>query len=416
VIPGLTTDTSLLLTLSGEIELDDERQTAPVAGELALLITARFQGGAEIELRWLKLYSFRPDGSRDRERGIYLLGLMGSGKLTESPRESSISVGIEARVYQVSPEQAGANLEVGMRELPGLAIFKGRLEGILTAGSEARMAFLRSQLVLSEGELLTGVRGLALQFTPVPVTVLAAEVTVDRRGMRTLAPAPVTQGLWLQPVQFGADPKQHLEATGRFWKSQHDNAVTIWGKCCIRIMAKDCYTCVDNALRSSTDPDALLACLPADLQKPNVIPVFMLDLDLTNDSGGHTYPAGTGADVILLSAESKGNPAMLAHEIGHALNGEHPARDNRPCVKHKGKWQADPCTVLRPSGSASRPCTTLNSDCNCYNAVSVLQGSLLADSCVAQPDALPIDGCNDEPKGVGVLQALKRALEKLLGR
>ncbi|HVT60347.1 MAG TPA: hypothetical protein VHR45_18385 [Thermoanaerobaculia bacterium] len=411
MLPELAVNTSLLLKLLGRVALDAAPEGAPVRGELALLVKTLSPDGAEagVEMRWFRLYSSRPDGTRDEESGIYILGVRGGGKLMQSSAEASLSFDLEARVYQAAPARAAADLEERPEEeAPGFAIFKGRLEGSLAPGTDVSLSFQQSHLALSDGRLLSGVRGLALQFAPATPTVLSPATVLDLEGRRVSAAASIEHSLRLQPVQFAAYGQR--PATGRFWDLQYKAAVNIWGKCCIRILAENLCTCANSGLRSSTNTRMLLQCLPA--LKAHVVPVFMVDRSL-GDSGGQRDPA-TG--VIVLSGDCKGNPALLAHEIGHVLNGKHPLASHARCTgKDKyGFWQADPCTVLNPSGSAMRPCPELNSDCNCKNADSPWLEPL--GTCVTKPDELPRDGCRDDSLYERVFALLKSGLDTLLGR
>jgi hypothetical protein len=138
----------------------------------------------------------------------------------------------------------------------------------------------------------------------------------------------------------------------------------IWGKCCIDIVEILPPATID-------DPDLKICGYPADvietkLYKPiqNVIPIFFVAADF-GLGGGYTDLDGSALAATVLTEYCEDNPNLLAHELGHVFDGDHPDADPKTT---ENDWIGDVCTVLKPTNSLSEKNPELNTLHNCEEA------------------------------------------------
>jgi hypothetical protein len=148
--------------------------------------------------------------------------------------------------------------------------------------------------------------------------------------------------------------------TGGSMAFQFPMAKQIWGGCCVKILDRPprVFTRQEiemkgiDAIIDKGVPDGIAALYD---DNPLVVEIFFVTHDLKDYGGGATLNGGMSQAKIVLTDQSSTNHQLLAHELGHVFNGDH------PFSKDPTFWPADPNTVLSPT----KPNPVANTLSNC---------------------------------------------------
>jgi len=183
----------------------------------------------------------------------------------------------------------------------------------------------------------------------------------------------------IRPVFFLYDQDDHV--TGSSLQSQVDAARRIWEKCCIYLDVLEPKKIVDKDRNKSNNPEFIASGFD---DKPNIIEVYMVNGDVP--TGGVTLGYGQSQAKVVITEKNLTNNNLLAHELGHVLNGDHPGSTTDPRL-----WTADWGTVLQPSCPPGGLNPDKNTLCNCRracNPAAVPSGAV--GGCCMFPDLIII--------------------------
>jgi hypothetical protein len=378
----------LLVRVGGFGRLEEgSTERVSVAGEISLLVGPGDASILPVKLLRLGLYAGTPASWRGSIAKVTASAFTGEGQIRAA---DAIGLRIELEIQATlsfQPLQRGMvpfDAERGVFLAPREP-FGGALRGLLAPRPEAtpnRLLLLSGELLLlphgSEGGRLSyfsvDLAGSEIEVLDFPPALDDADALASGYGRQ----------LTLQPVQF-VDDNGGGTPTGTSSQAQLDDANEVWNKCCIALVSLPMRTVPSTALRFETDPVTLSKS--AGSVPGKALLLFFSDDSLRGDGGGLTHYPGMGCDVIILTSNTGRNRYLLAHEIGHALNGLHP-RSGPPHATGRGQpWVAERCTVLEPS-QPGQPNPSVNTQFNCANAWSPVIGST-GFLCTLNPDQPP---------------------------
>jgi len=181
---------------------------------------------------------------------------------------------------------------------------------------------------------------------------------IRKRGQQSSCPGleNVEKVLTIRPVVFERDGI----LTGISMADQFRIAQGLWGGCCVKLLVLEARVMTRKEIEDlgrtnnvdSGEVDGIARCFS---DAPGIVEVFFVAHDLASYGGGATLNGGMSQAKVVVTDQISGNPALLAHEVGHVFNGDHP-NSTDPTF-----WAADSGTVLTPG----HPNPELNSLSNC---------------------------------------------------
>lgn len=249
------------------------------------------------------------------------------------------------------------------RLIPATETFSGSLRGVLR--ESARVPdnfFFEGSLSLDyQSGGLGWIRHLDLpfassQFLRVPAPSLGAEL----------------YRLRVQAVGFSDDPGDPSPSGQGVWWQQFQRAAAVWGDFGVQLdLVENRLHVVKNpALKMETDPKKIrLGWTNPD---KDVVEFFFSSGELS-DGGGITLSCGSALASVVLT-DQQPHPDLLAHEIGHVLNGVHPGAKPYP-----GEWVGEPGSIMEVPVLGKPASVLLRPDTLFRNAVlAVIQPTFLS--------------------------------------
>ena len=176
--------------------------------------------------------------------------------------------------------------------------------------------------------------------------------------------------LEIDPIGFsrlGSGPH-----TGTSLASKRPAADRLWRKCCVQLHLRPLRVITDPGRFAETDPSRI----PRWNDFQGAVRVYFMDA-MTGHGGGFTQQHGM-VEARIMIADQDANPNLLAHEIGHALGGDHPHGHGSIL------WPGDPGTILEPSGAVGKPNPSRNTLSNCCQVRN--SGLVTGHRCRMTPD------------------------------
>jgi len=281
---------------------------------------------------------------------ISVLGIDGKeGDISdEAEGVSFVSIPIRALVLYDAVDELRGFQKKGDRLLSFVETFVGQLQGSIrrVEGPTADLAFDQGSLVLSyKGGGLGWIRDLAISLDGFSVSRLRPSHDLLQPQFR----------LRIRPVGFktSCDDETPSGASARI---QLDEAVKIWRNCGIDLDVQETIYVVNPDLKFGTDVQEMRrGWRDSDLR---TIEVFFSASSEMPDGGGQSVSCGMANAAIAVTDDSKELPRLVAHEIGHILNGIHPADPAKD-----GEWNGPRDSVLEPSGGPDQLVVLGNDKC-----------------------------------------------------
>lgn len=258
--------------------------------------------------------------------------------------------------------------------------FSGTLSGVIEReeiAGEVRWRFRDGTLAFQaqEGKRLSAVSQLSLPLAGAPLYILPESQTPwicpRRRGS-------VRRFLSVRPVVFEWDGA----LTGTSMVKQFEVVDLLWGKCCVDLIRLDPKIITEKEIESSPGlSEAIRNGEASRISKafkdnPNIIEIFFVSHDLADSGGAATFNGGMSQAKIVITDQNSNNPQLLAHEMGHVFNGDHPASTDQ------NFWTGDPGTVLNP-GIPNPPANTIH-NCRRVNNPALLTGKPPLTCCIKE--------------------------------
>jgi len=272
---------------------------------------------------------------------ISVLGIPneGGGMISDKGEDTAfVNIAMKALVLYEAVDKRLGFRQKDDRFLSFVEAFTGSLHGsVRSAGGSTE------ELIVEQGSLnlsyqtggLGWIRDLAIPLDGLVVSRLHSSPGIIKPRF----------GLRVRPVGFKIS-KDDPTPSGSSWEPQLRQAVEIWNHCGIRLDVQEIEYIVDKNLKFSMDvremrqgwkdPDA------------RTIEVYFSTSDLP-DGGGQSVSCGMGSAAIAVTDNNKDLPRLVAHEIGHILNGIHPTDP-----QGAGEWNGNQDSVLEPLGGPKR--------------------------------------------------------------
>jgi hypothetical protein len=177
----------------------------------------------------------------------------------------------------------------------------------------------------------------------------------------------VTEKKFLKVQPFGfKDRKDDPDPTaGKDLEKKLKAAEKVWGECCIKFAFRRPIYILDRDLKTSKNLGMIRkSAHQGGHSLPGVVEVFFVDNRLKGHGGGRTFGAGTGNAQIVMSDFDVKNVTLLAHELGHVLNGFHPNSSTIGPLQ----WGGTLGTVLEATGTLKKASPAASSLHNCRRA------------------------------------------------
>lgn len=149
-----------------------------------------------------------------------------------------------------------------------------------------------------------------------------------------------------QPVGFRASASDPSPSGGTA-AAQFATAAAVWAKACVSIVTRPMIFITNATLKTSSDLAAIRAAYTD--SDPDAIEVFFVANALSAQGGGQAGGIGLASCKPVIAEPNGGNPVLLAHELGHVINLQHPGVGSN----------SDAGSVMAPTGSAMNPGTNL---------------------------------------------------------
>jgi hypothetical protein len=328
----------------------DQSFTSSLQGELKLKVEKSSAHGATFKLLRLGLYGpgFETSGP------ISLRGRNGRGTLIGRHLKVVFNAGLtyialEQHQYVPNPEahHFGATRELFSGELQ--VDFQGPISQAEWPVGLRRLSLVEQEqdlglidAITSEGPVIAGTARL---FNLNAALSCSPELRCFRRRLR------------LRAVFFQdnlSDPP-----TGSHWPIHRDAAARIWSKCGILLEETTPPVIIpDPILKQGLNPFAVVF---SHWDQDGIILVFYVAGNATGS--GWTFGDGAAFARTIISDQVTGNINVLAHELGHILDG-----DDFGGASTTTTWTGEQCTVLVANGSFTVPNFDRNSLHNCQYA------------------------------------------------
>ena len=245
--------------------------------------------------------------------------------------------------------------------------FKCRWNGIVTR--------VRSDLAQFTGSLRLEHQHGGLGLVPVIDLLLEGVPIQFLAGKGTCSTSSIERKLILDPIGFRAGSNDDHSAQS--WERQIRAAKAVWNKCCLHLDVDE------SDLRILKDPARKTCNDVTNIAKrkdgATGIRVYFVDADLAG-GGASAFQPGMAHGYIVMTDRNNGNRYLLAHEIGHILNGDHPGGG-------EGRWKlwaGEADSILEFTGSASSANPSKNTLTNCCQVCN--SGLTTGQSCRMTPD------------------------------
>jgi hypothetical protein len=270
---------------------------------------------------------------------VSVLGIAGTDEgiiSDEADGVAFVSIPLRALVlYDAIDEQRGFTKKDD-RLLSFVETFSGRLQGSIRSTGDAI-----EQLAFEQGSLILGYEDGGLGW------IRDIAIPLDGNRVSRLRPAQDVSEpkftLRIRPVGFKAscdDPKP----SGSSAKAQLDEAFKIWKDCGVELDIQEIQYVVNKDLKKGTSVEDMRNVFDDPIRR--TIEIFFSASDQFPDGGGQSVSCGMAQAAIAVTDNSKELPHLVAHEIGHILNGIHPT----DTVAVYGEWNGDDGSVLEPFG------------------------------------------------------------------
>ncbi len=291
---------------------------------------------------------------------LSFLGVGGKGILREARARGRFRIEMELEARFLSTELISA----GFRRSGDVSLPKaeqkvsGQLSGLLRRGRKG-FRFVNGSLSFGDREPLQG-------------QVRRISVDLDDVRIAQARPAGSTPGyqrrIRVQPIQLGGPPVAHRIS------DQLARANSIWHKCCIKFIPRKKIVRPPILVNSTTD---LYTIITAQLQSVPKDAIWMVFADHDTGGLGHCWSPGH-AHAATLVERTETDINILAHELSHALGGDHPNSGT-------SLWKGERKSIL-DTGPNLSPC---NPASHCSNAIvhSVLVETL-NKVCRPSPDQI----------------------------
>jgi hypothetical protein len=325
--------------------------SSSLRGDFLLIAGNRFVDSVAISLRHLGLTSEGITVPQGQTGPLSLLGLSGQGSLSKAGEEWAMEMPVSASVQYKAIEELLPFDVQDDRYIPKSETFGGQVTGKLEEVDPGDGTVLRFKpgsalnLEYSEGGL-GWIRNLS--------------IPLDGLTLALVTPGPADQAefkLRVRPIGFkvnDADPAP----SGASWRAQLDQATAIWRHCGILLDVQDFKPVVSPSRKNDSLPLNVRGSADPEV---GTVEIYFTAAQLP-DGGGVAFNCGSSLAAIVVSDHQAADLNLVAHEIGHILNGLHPTDPAVP-----GEWRGEPGSVMEPG--ALRPANLAALGANsCSNA------------------------------------------------
>jgi len=332
-------------TFSSILAADKAFDTDSLRGDISIAVRDTNHDSMTLSIDHLGLIStgfLLPQGDTGL---VSILGFSDElGALSRNIDSWSIDLPINASVLYRAVERRRPFRKVDDRYIPEFEIFRGRISGTLVQHIEDVFTFNSGFLSLT---YRSGGLGWIKEFE-LPLTGL---------GIALLKPPAENAAqfrLRVQPIGFKSNPLDPSPTGISAVRTQLQSAADVWRGCGIEIEPQPFQVLLDRARKESQDP---LFIRGNKDPEPFTLEIYFVENELA-DGGGSAISCGSALATIVVSDKSTDKPNLIAHEIGHILNGIHPTDKLNP-----GEWLGDQNSVLEPFGGPATPSPISGSNC-----------------------------------------------------
>jgi hypothetical protein len=307
-------------------------KSSTLRGDFLLTAGDRFEDSIAISLRHLGLTSEGIEVSQGQTGSLSILGISGRGALSKTDGEWVLDMPISASVHYRAIEELLPFDVKDDRYIPRSETFAGRVTGkleVINPGDSASLRFKDGsslKLEYSEGGL-GWIRNFSVPF----------------QGLTLSLVNPSSEGeaefkLKVQPIGFKStdgDPTP----SGVQWSNQLKQAAVVWRRCGVSLEVQNFITVVSATRKTSSDP---LVVRGTEDPEAATVEVYFTAAEMA-DGGGIALSCGSALAAIVVSDQQTDELNLVAHEIGHILNGVHPTD---PAAA--GEWNGEPGSVMEP--------------------------------------------------------------------
>lgn len=329
---------------------EESEESSPLRGDFLLTAGDRFDDSVAISLRHLGLTSEGITVPQGQTGPLSVLGLSGSGSISKAEGEWVLDMPISASVHYRAIEEILPFDVQEDRYVPKTESFRGRVSGKLeeiTPGTNTELRFKDGATL--NLEYLAGGLGWIQNFS-VPFQGLSLSLVTKPVGGAEFK-------LRVRPIGFKLDDNDPSPSGAHTWSDQLNQAVAVWSHCGIRLDVQEFTPLVDPSRKTS--PNAYTVRGSKNLE-PTTVEIYFTSARMA-DGGGVAFSCGTSLAAIVVSDQQAGALNLVAHEIGHVLNGLHPTA---PPVA--GEWNGEQGSVMDPVALIPASVIALGAhSCNC---------------------------------------------------